>query len=50
MSLERVPGNILVILKPLLVELETYNETLDEQEFVESGLALLETGTVLDKS
>jgi hypothetical protein len=40
----------LTVIKPLLVELETFSETLDEQEFVESVIALLERGTVADKA
>ena len=35
-------AEILQIFKPLLVELETYDEDLDQEEFVQSGLALLE--------
>ena len=37
------------VVEPLFVELEIYNESLDEQEFVESCLALLKTKTVLER-
>ena len=42
-NLDFVSAEILEIFKPLLVELETFNEELDKDEFVESALALLET-------
>jgi len=41
-NLDFIPTDILVIFKPLLIELETYNEDLDEEEFVESALVLYE--------
>ena len=39
-NLDFVPVDILVIFKPLLVELETYDEELDQDEFIESALVL----------
>ena len=33
---------LLIIFKPLLVEMENFGEDLDREEFVESSLALLE--------
>ena len=32
-----------MIFKPLLVEMETYNEDLDKDEFIDSAMSLLET-------
>lgn len=37
-----MPVEILQIFKPLLVEMETFGEDLDQEEFVESSMALLE--------
>lgn len=42
-NLDFVSAEILEIFKPLLVELETFNEELDKDEFVESAVALLAT-------
>ena len=41
-ELDLVSAEILVIFKPLLVEMETFNEDLDKEEFIESGMTLLE--------
>ena len=40
-DLESVPMDLIVIFKPLLLEMEAYNESLDKDEFVESSLALI---------
>ena len=42
-NLDKVSAEILIIFKPLLVEMEIYNEDLDKDEFIESALSLLET-------
>lgn len=42
-NLDFIPTEILVIFKPLLIELETYNEELDEDEFIESSIVLYES-------
>jgi hypothetical protein len=42
-DLESVPAEILLIFKPLLVEMEEFNETLAHDEFVNSAIALLKT-------
>lgn len=41
-NLDFIPIEVLVIFKPLLIELETYNEDLDQEEFIESSLVLYE--------
>ena len=40
-DLDRVKPEIILIFKPLLLEMEQYNEELDKDEFIESGLTLL---------
>ena len=40
-SLENVPIEIILILKPLLLEIEEFNESLDKEEFIESAASLL---------
>ena len=42
-NLDNVSAEILIIFKPLLVEMEIYNEDLDKEEFIESATSLLET-------
>jgi hypothetical protein len=37
-----VSPELLIIFKPLLVEMENFGENLDREEFIESSLALLE--------
>ena len=37
-----IPPEVLIVLKPLLVEMESFNEDLDREEFVDSCLALFE--------
>ncbi len=41
-NLDLVTPELLIIFKPLLVEMENFGEDLDREEFVESSLALLE--------
>ena len=41
-NLDLVSAEILTIFKPLLVELEAFDEDLDKEEFVESSLALMD--------
>ena len=41
-NLDSLPVEILSIFKPLLIEMESYAEDLDREEFVESALCLLE--------
>jgi len=40
-------AEILQILMPLLQELETFNETLDKEEFIESGLVLYQVSPLI---
>ena len=37
-SLESVPMDIIMIFKPLLLEMEMYQESLDKDEFIESAV------------
>lgn len=41
-NLDLVSPELLIIFKPLLVEMENFGENLDREEFIESSLALLE--------
>ena len=41
-NLDDVPVEILTVFKPLLVEMESFNEDLDKEEFVDSAFSLLE--------
>lgn len=41
-ELDLVSADILAIFKPLLVEMETFDEDLDKDEFIESSLTLLD--------
>ena len=47
-SLDNVTADILEIYTPLLLEMEANNYTLDEQEFIESSLALYQVRTEID--
>lgn len=49
-DLDRVSAELLILFKPLLVEMENFSEDLDKDEFVESALALLEKSTITAKS
>jgi hypothetical protein len=49
-NLDYVSTEILVIFKPLLIELETFDEALDQEEFIASALALCEKLDVNSKS
>lgn len=40
-DLDRIDGEILLIIKPLLVEMENYDEDLDRDEFIDSAIGLL---------
>lgn len=40
-ALDDLSSEVLVILKPLLLELEEYQEELDCEEFIDSAMALL---------
>ena len=44
-ALDDISSEVLVILKPLLLELEEYQEELDCEEFVDSGMAMLAGAT-----
>jgi hypothetical protein len=46
----QIPLGILKVIGPLLIELENFNESLDELEFVESCIALLKSKTVAERS
>ena len=41
-NLDLVSPELLIIFKPLLVEMENFGEDLDREEFIQSSLALLE--------
>lgn len=41
-NLDIIPPEVLVVLKPLLVEMENFDEELDREEFVDSSIALFE--------
>ena len=41
-NLDLVSAELLLIFKPLLVEMESYGEDLDKEEFIESSMALME--------
>lgn len=41
-NLDIIPAEVLIVLKPLLVEMENFNEDLDREEFIDSCLALFE--------
>lgn len=49
-GLENVPAEVLLIFKPLLVEMETFEEQLDQQEFIESSLVLMQRCTVSERA
>jgi len=49
-DLDNVPAEIILVFKPLLLEMEKYDEELDKEEFIESSLALLQQGTVDQKN
>ena len=49
-DLDRVSAEILEIFTPLLVEMESLDETLDQEEFVESALALYDTLNISQKA
>ena len=49
-ELDLVSAEILAIFKPLLVEMETFDEDLDREEFIESGLTLLEKLDISSKN
>jgi len=36
-----MPAELLLIFKPLLLEMDNFGETLDEAEFIESSLQLI---------
>ena len=44
-DLDSVPAEVLLVFKPLLIEMETYQEQLDQEEFIESSEALLKAAT-----
>ncbi len=41
-NLDKISVEILEIFKPLLVEMENFNENLDKEEFILSGMSLVE--------
>lgn len=49
-DLEQLPADILLVFKPLLLEMDNFNEELDETEFIESSLILLQSCTINDRN
>ena len=49
-ALENVPAEVLLIFKPLLVEMENFEEQLDQAEFIESALVLMQRCTVSERA
>ena len=49
-DLDSVPPEVLLVFKPLLIEMETYRERLDKEEFVASGIALLKSASIKDRN
>ena len=49
-DLDRVSADMLILFKPLLIEMENFSEDLDKDEFIESALALLEKSDITAKS
>lgn len=49
-DLENISPHIILIFKPLLIEMETYNECLDREEFIESSLALMGTLSIQQRN
>ena len=49
-SLDNIPMDIILIFKPLLLEMETYDESLDKDEFVESAVSLLQGLTIRERN
>ena len=49
-DINTIPIDLLQVLMPLLIELETYDEKLDKGEFVQSVLALYKTLTITEKN
>jgi hypothetical protein len=47
-DIENVPMELIIIFKPLLLEMEAYQESLDKDEFVESSLALVQVSISLN--
>ena len=41
-NLDIIPADVLIVLKPLLVEMENFDEDLDREEFIDSSLALFQ--------
>jgi hypothetical protein len=50
MFYDSLSGEVLSILKPLLNEINIYNEVLDKEEFIQSGLALYQSLSIVDKA
>lgn len=49
-SLDNVPMDIILIFKPLLLEMETFEESLDKDEFIESAISLLQRLTIKERN
>ena len=49
-ELDYVPNEVLLVLKPLLVEIEIYQESLNLSEFINSSFALLESLTTQSRN
>jgi len=49
-DLNAVPAEVLLVFKPLLIEMETYQESLDQEEFVESATVLLKSLPISSKN
>jgi len=49
-NLDIVSTDMLLVFKPMLVEMENFDEDLDKEEFIESSLALLETLDIISRN
>ena len=49
-ELSYLSAELLLIFKPLLSEMENFNETLDKEEFIDSAITLYNTLSVSDKN
>jgi hypothetical protein len=48
--MNKVPDKLYTVLRPLIKEIEEFNETLDKDEFIESCINLLQTLTVAERN
>ena len=49
-DLDQIPTEIVMVLKPMLLEMEEFQVTLDLEEFIESALALLKNETLENRN